>query len=169
VVFTADGALPPPDFGATGYSFYLTGDPGTAPEGWQSSSFPDGWAIGGAPFGTLTFCANEPYNLPPVVTAWGIGNPSYVLVRKDFYVPVGTTSVTIEVLVDNDVQVFMNGASVSDGLVTHENCANVNPVAPIVATVNPGAVNKLAIIAKDRGGQSYLDLKVTLGSPVIIQ
>jgi len=67
--------------------------------------------------------------------------------------------------VDNDVQVYMNGNSVSDGLVTHENCANVNPISPLVTSVNPGAVNKLAIVAKDRGGQSYLDLKVTLGSP----
>jgi hypothetical protein len=169
VEFTADGALPPPDFGATGYSYFLTTDVGSAPEGWQTTSFPAGWATGGAPFGTLTYCADAPYNLPPVVTQWGIGDPSYVLVRKDFYVPAGTTTVTIQVLVDNDVQVFMNGTSVSDGLVTHENCANVNPVSPIVATVTPGAVNKLAIIAKDRGGQSYLDLKVTLGSPVIIQ
>ena len=165
VVFTADGALPPPDFGATGYSFYLTSDLGTAPEGWQTASFPDGWSTGGAPFGTLDYCANEPYNLPPVVTQWGIGSPSYVLVRKDFYVPAGTTSATIQVLVDNDVQVYMNGNSVSDGLVTHENCANVNPISPLVTSVNPGAVNKLAIVAKDRGGQSYLDLKVTLGSP----
>jgi hypothetical protein len=169
VVFTADGALPPPDFGATGYSYFTTTDLASAPAGWQTTSFPAGWSTGGAPFGTLTYCADAPYNLPPIVTQWGIGDPSYVLVRKDFYVPAGTTTVTIQVLVDNDVQVFMNGTSVSDGLVTHENCANVNPVAPIVATVTPGAVNKLAIIAKDRGGQSYLDLKVTLGSPAVLQ
>ncbi len=168
VSFTADGALPPPDFGATGYSYYLTTDPASAPAGWQTTSFPAGWPTGGAPFGTLTYCADAPYSLPPVVTQWGIGDPSYVLVRKDFYVPAGTTTVTIQVLVDNDVQVFMNGTDVSGGLVTHENCANVNPISPVVATVVPGAVNKLAIIAKDRGSQSYLDLKVTLGSPPVI-
>jgi hypothetical protein len=169
VVFTADGALPPPDFGATGYSYFTTTDLASAPAGWQTTSFPAGWSTGGAPFGTLTYCADAPYNLPPVVTQWGIGDPSYVLVRKDFYVPAGTTTVTIQVLVDNDVQVFMNGTSLSTGLVTHENCANVNPISPFVATVTPGAVNKLAIIAKDRGSQSYLDLKVTLGSPAILQ
>ena len=169
VVFTADGALPPPDFGATGYSYFTTTDLASAPAGWQTTSFPAGWSTGGAPFGTLTYCADAPYNLPPVVTQWGIGDPSYVLVRKDFYVPAGTTTVTIQVLVDNDVQVFMNGTSLSTGLVTHENCANVNPISPFVATVTPGAVNKLAIIAKDRGSQSYLDLKVTLGSPASLQ
>ena len=168
VVFTADGALPPPDFGATGYSYFATTDVASAPAGWQTTSFPAGWSTGGAPFGTLTYCAEAPYNLPPVVTQWGIGDPSYVLVRKDFYVPAGTTTVTVQVLVDNDVQVFMNGTDVSGGLVTHENCANVDPISPFVVSVVPGAVNKLAIIAKDRGSQSYLDLKVTLGGGIII-
>ena len=104
------------------------------------------------------------------MTAWGIGNPSYVLVRKDFFVPAGTTSATIQVLVDNDVQVFLNGADVSGGLVTHEGCANASPVAPFVVaapTLLVSGVNKLAVIAKDRGGQSYFDVKVTLGAPVI--
>lgn len=169
VVFTADGALPPPDFGATGYSYFTTTDLASAPAGWQTTSFPAGWSTGGAPFGTLTYCADAPNSLPPVVTQWGIGNPSYVLIRKDFYVPAGTTSASVQVLIDNDVQVFMNGTDVSGGLVSHENCANVNPLSPFVVSVVPGAVNKLAIIARDRGDQSYLDLKVTLGSGPIIQ
>lgn len=54
VVFTADGALPPPDFGATGYSYFTTTDVASAPAGWQTTSFPAGWLTGGAPFGTLT-------------------------------------------------------------------------------------------------------------------
>ena len=101
------------------------------------------------------------------MTSWGIGTasePTYVLVRKDFYVPAGTTSATIQILVDNDVQVFLNGTDVSDGLRTHEGCANDSPVAPFVvnAPTLVAGVNKLAIIAKDRGGQSYFDVKVTL-------
>ncbi len=159
VEFTANGAGPVPGFGAPGYSYYTTTDPASAPPGWQTASFPDGWATGAAPFGSLTYCANEPYNLPPVVTNWGIGTPSYVLIRKDFFVPNGEAA-SIQVLVDNDVQVFLNNVDVSGGLKTHENCANVNPVAPISVTLAPG-INKLAIIAKDRGGQSYLDLQVT--------
>ena len=140
----------------------------SAPAGWQTTSFPAGWSTGGAPFGTLTYCAQAPNNLAPVVTQWGIGDPSYVLVRKDFYVPAGTSTVTIQVLVDNDVQVFMNGTDVSGGFVSHEGCANSNPLAGFVASVVPGTVNKLAVIARDRGDQSYLDLKVTLGGGIII-
>jgi hypothetical protein len=87
-----------------------------------------------------------------------------LLIRRDVFVPLGTTTVAISVLVDNDVQVFLNGTDVSGGLRSHSGCARTNPLSPFVATkftgLVAGAMNKLAVLAVDRGEDSYLDVRV---------
>jgi hypothetical protein len=75
---------------------------------------------------------------------------------------------TIEVLIDNDVHVFVNGSDVSGGLQMHEGCANLHPRS---FTINgpdsegpllPGEVNQIFIRGVDRGVQSYVDSRITL-------
>jgi hypothetical protein len=114
---------------------------------------------GTAPFGSSpSGCGNTP------ATNWGIN--SFILLRRDFFVPEGVTSAEISVLVDNDVRIFVNGSEVTDGFVQHENCPELNPLEPFTVTTESGliagGVNKLAIIARDRGVESFLDVQVTL-------
>jgi hypothetical protein len=127
----------------------------------------DGWSMGSAPFGVVTTC-----NLAPPSTPWTLNTT--MLLRRDVLIPANTISATIDILIDNDVHVFVNGWDVSTGLIINEGCANLHPVSLIVpASTGPataqaplvaGQVNKIFIRGVDRGGQSYLDAKVTLTS-----
>ena len=63
---------------------------------------------------------------PPTTNAgWGVGD---LLLRKTFTVPAGAGAGTVQVRVDNDVWVYLNGVLV--GSAQHEGCADVNPPAP---------------------------------------
>ncbi len=77
-----------------GYSYFLTTDAGERTGGLADHELPERlvhrWR---AVRHARPTAPSAPYNLPPIVTQWGIGDPSYVLVRKDFYVPAGTTTV----------------------------------------------------------------------------
>jgi hypothetical protein len=123
----------------------------------------NGWTPGSAPFGTPGCSLATP------ATPWTLGTT--ILLRRDVFVPLGTSSITIDVLIDNDAQVFVNGWDVSGGLIINENCANTHPLSFSVhgpdaeGPLVPGQVNQIFIRGVDRGVQSYLDAKITLVAP----
>lgn len=161
VTFTAQGAPAAPGFGASDWSFLV--QPG-APDGngWTTLPWPvtaTGWAQGLAPFGSVPIGGTSPTHCSDQAhTNWPVNNR--ILLRRDFFVPAGITSASIAIQVDNDVQVFLNGAAVTD-LVSHEGCAEVNPLGPFTTAVVGGTVNHLAILGVDRGTESFIDVKVT--------
>ena len=145
-------------YGASEYKYQVV--PVDDGIGFERPDFDDSaFGIGDAGFGTREgYCAlNNPGD---VRTEWPVETD--LLVRKTFELPVGTTDVVVHVAVDNDVQVFINGYDVSDGLQTHEECPSLNSFTFAVPdSLLQVGTNLLAVRARDRGGLAYLDLEVT--------
>ncbi len=165
VTFTALGVPRAPDFGATGWSYLIQS---AMPESnaWTTLSWPvtgDGWAQAGAPFGSVPLNGASPTGCADQApTTWPVN--TVILLRRDFFVPAGTTSASIAVKIDNDVRVFLNGVELG-GLRTHEGCAETNLLAPLTVSGSPlivGGVNKLAVLGRDRGTEGFVDVDVTL-------
>jgi hypothetical protein len=166
VVFSALLASTPPiPFGSAGWFFRQISNLDPVPSQWTTiaPTVANGWSPGIAPFGSanVSGCGTS-----PAATAWAVNTT--MLLRRDVFVPLGTGSMTIEVLIDNDVHVFVNGSDVSGGLQMHEGCANLHPRS---FTINgpdsegpllPGEVNQIFIRGVDRGVQSYVDSRITL-------
>jgi hypothetical protein len=162
VVFSPSAALAEPstpvlDYGAGGYR-YLEVQPGAGPPDFAASEFDDsGFSTGPGPFGNNPFgCPIEP------VTNWSQNTD--LLVRRAIAVPLGTTDVTVYVAIDNDVDLFWNGAPL--GSFTSEGCATYDAITVSVpAALLVGGTNVLAARAHDRGVASFLDLRVTANLP----
>jgi|tagenome__1003787_1003787.scaffolds.fasta_scaffold20984380_3 hypothetical protein len=176
VTFTAAQTVPT-SFGSAGWSYKQIGSTDPVPSPMVTPLAADGWAIGQAPFGS-TETSPACSSLPVRATEWSLGTlvqPSTMLLRRDVFIPANTTSATIDLLIDNDVQVSVNGFDVSGGLVQHENCADILPLGPFtisasagpasaVAPLIAGQVNKIFVRGVDRGVQSFLDVKMSLSS-----
>ncbi len=151
---------PAPDWESAGYRYLVTTKDG-GPEDFEAPSFDDaGWTVGSAPFGSMGIshsCAL--FNHHPPVTDWPLNTD--ILVRKRFSMS-AAGQVSIQVAIDNDVQVFLNGVNVSGGLNEREGCAT-RPGIPdpftFYGSVQAGE-NVIAIRARDRGVISYLDIRV---------
>ncbi len=163
---------PAPDWGAAGYSYLLTSE-GAGPTDFHLPSFDDAtWSVGNAPFygGPFPYSNCTLYNATDrsVATVWPIGTTaaggaSDLLVRKQFSMS-AAGQVSIQVAIDNDVQVFLNGVDVSGGMKKHEGCATrpaLNNDFTFLGSVQAGE-NVIAIRARDRGVISYLDIRVAL-------
>ncbi len=168
VTFTATGAPPAPGFLSSNWS-YLVQSSAPPTTTWTTLAWPvtgEGWAQGTAPFGSVSPEETSPNACDDdAATDWPVN--STILLRRDFFVPAGTTSAQILAQVDNDIRVFLNGTDVSGGSKTHEGCARTNLLAPFTVTAAsgtlvPGAVNQLAVLATDRGSESFVDVQVTL-------
>ena len=145
-------------YGASEYKYQVV--PVDDGIGFERPDFDDSaFGIGAAGFGTREgYC--ELNNPGDVRTEWPLETD--LLVRKTLELPVGTTDVVVYVAVDNDVQVFINGYDISDGLQTHEECPSLNSFTFAVPdSLLQVGTNLLAVRARDRGGLAYLDLEVT--------
>ena len=145
-------------YGASEYKYQVV--PVDDGIGFERPDFDDSaFDIGDAGFGTREgYC--ELNNPGDVRTEWPLETD--LLVRKTLELPVGTTDVVVYVAVDNDVQVFINGYDISDGLQTHEECPSLNSFTFAVPdSLLQVGTNLLAVRARDRGGLAYLDLEVT--------
>jgi hypothetical protein len=168
--------------GFSDFQFALTGDPlpinyfssgwsyqidGTVPADWYSSSSTQFSLVGSGGFGeNHNSCSliNEGAN-----TVWPAGN-STLYARRTFFLSAPAT-VRIAVAIDNDVQVFLNGADISasngqgatpngQGLLVHEGCPTTDSFTFVQAL---GAGSHVAAFrAVDRGGSSYFDAKITI-------
>lgn len=130
--------------------------------GFEQPGYDDsGFSTGNAGFGSGGDCPLD----PTAKTAWPVA--SDLLVRKSFLLPADASAVKVGVAVDNDVQVFVNGVEISEGLLRHEFCATRDSfVFPVPdAILHFGASNLLAVRARDRGGITYLDMEVRADLP----
>ncbi len=145
---------------------------------------------GNAPFGSGSEGFSCPLSgLSYLNTVWPTFNPvppstgnldndpsSIFLLRGSFYLPASwNLPLQIGIAVDNDVEVFVNGTPVtptaSDGtplFLTHEGCAApdafvLNVPQSVLVT---GGSNLVAIRARDRGGESYIDARVSPTTPL---
>jgi hypothetical protein len=170
VTFTAVQPIPT-GFGSGAWSYKQISNSDPVPSPSIAPLASDGWAVGQGPFASNEHSACPSLAAPG--TVWSLN--STMLLRRDVFIPANTTSATIDLLIDNDIQVFVNGFDVSSGLVQHENCADILPPGPLTipASAGPassdaplvaGQVNKILIRGVDRGVQSFLDVKMTLSS-----
>jgi hypothetical protein len=154
-------------------------------------------AFGDAPFGSGTSADGNSFgcalsNLPNLNLVWpsfptqtSTGNlnqdPSSIfLLQSTFYIPANfTPNVQIGVAIDNDIQIFLNGADITsqgtiaagaseyyDGsqFLIHEGCAAQDSYVitlPLSSFHTGTSPNVLAVRARDRGGESYVDLRVS--------
>ncbi|MDL1893407.1 hypothetical protein FBQ87_11045, partial [Sphingobacteriales bacterium CHB3] len=134
--------------------------------GFESPGYDDNaWATGDAGFGSIGGCALN--NATYVRTSWAVNTD--ILVRKQFTLPGGARNVKINVAIDNDVQVFVNGHDVSGGLRTREGCAVRGRFVFVVPDeILIAGSNLLAIRGHDRGSECYLDVEVTADLPVVV-
>ncbi|MBP1908643.1 PEF-CTERM sorting domain-containing protein [Methanolobus bombayensis] len=99
-----------------------------------------------------------------VKTEWPVN--SYIAVRKEFNLPAGTSDLKVHVAIDNDVEVFVNGVDVSNGMQTHDGCPSWDSfVFDVDDSILNEGTNLIAIRGKDRGTASFLDIKVTADVP----
>ncbi|MFL5538137.1 MAG: hypothetical protein ACJ8J0_04060 [Longimicrobiaceae bacterium] len=141
---------------------YLVGPTGVAP-GFEAPGYDDSaWSTGAAAFGNGGDCPDPSW----VHTPWPLN--SDIVLRKMVVLPAGTASMEVEVMIDNDVQLFVNGYDVTGGMIAHEGCADVNYfiLHPADVMLQPGA-NVIAVRARDRGVVSFFDLHVTAQVPVV--
>ncbi len=166
LLFVAQASPTVIPYASTGYRYSLLGT-GTAPTGWEQPGFDfTAWPTGAAAFGSPGGCTVA----SGVVTDWPVApNPSTysdLLVRRSFPVPAGWTGdADLTLLIDNDARIFVNGQEITNGFVIHEGCADVPPVPSYFipgSLLNPGGANEVEVYGRDRGGESYLDMQVTL-------
>jgi len=150
---------------STGYRYQVVPYNGGA--GFEQPSFNDsGFTLGNAAFGLEPL---QHYGCPLDATAqtlWDVGTD--ILLRKTFTLPATVSNVKVAVAIDNDVQVFINGVDISGGLQIHEFCAERDSlIFPVPATIlHFGGINVLAVRARDRGGDTYVDVEVRAGQPI---
>jgi subtilisin family serine protease len=150
----------------TGYKYKVVGH--GAGSGFEQPGFDDSaFSTGAAGFGSIgSGCfLNDPAN-NMIGTDWPINTD--ILVRKNFVLPNGTRDLKVGVAIDNDVRVFLNGQDISGGVRIRDGCAQRDSLvftAPD-SVLSQGGTNTLAVRGIDRGGLSYLDLKVTANVPL---
>ena len=140
-------------YGASGYRYMVVAH-GALPA-FQDPAFDDsGFSTGAAPFGSGGSCPLG----PTFQTLWPIDTD--VLVRRTINFPAGASAVSVGIAIDNDVDVYWNGALV--GQQTHEDCATQDSLVVSVpdALVQAGN-NVLAVRGVDRGIVSFLDIRVS--------
>jgi hypothetical protein len=157
VTFTATGVSPatPLTYGADDWRYTTA-----TPEGdFTAPGFDDSdWSVGSASFG-FNNLSDECAQYADIKTPWAVNTTMYL--RRQFLVPEGVTSGYIQVAIDNDVTVWVNGTNVSGNPTTHEGCANQGDFF-FFTNVNPG-VNTIVVKATDRGSSSYFDAAFSQG------
>jgi hypothetical protein len=155
-----------------GYRYLELGPEEAPPAGFEQPGFDaSSWSVGQGAFGGGTVANTCPALTGTIHTSWPAASDGAVqlLLRKAFS---GTAqNVQIQVPVDNDVQVFVNGIDITasggtvdeDGFLEHEGCAD--PEHPFVFTIDNSHLNAagnwLVIRARDRGVVSYVDARIT--------
>jgi hypothetical protein len=167
---TAAGEI---DYLTPGYRYLISNTSRVFPVGvvdFDDPAYPDsGWLTGNAAFGFSDPATNCPLITAPggVKVTWPEGTD--ILLRRPFTVPAGTTSAEVKVAVDNDIRVFVNGTEITStggevdegsGFVEHEGCPTADSFTFTAGGLVHAGVNWLAILARDRGGSTYVDADV---------
>jgi hypothetical protein len=162
VDFTSSSFVP---YQEIGYRFLQLGPEQTPPSNFEQPSFDASeWSTGQGAFGGGSACSSLTSTIHTTWPAASEGDTVEILLRKRFS---GTAqNVHIQVAVDNDVRVFVNGTEITDGFVNHEGCAfDGLPTQPFDFAVDNGLLsptgNLVVVEARDRGVMSYIDVRVT--------
>ena len=148
---------------AQGYKFLATKPNSTVVQTFQNPSFDDSrWATAASAVGTLNNTSSPPCPLNDaahVKTLWPSSRDA--LLRKHFTIPAGTRNVKVSVAIDNNVQVFLNGADISGGVQTHNDCAMLeNFVFNVPDNLLKVGDNVLAVRGIWISSKNYLDVQV---------
>ena len=159
---------------------------GTAPFG--SGTAADGNAFGCALSNLPNLHLVWPTFFPVPASTGNLNNdPSSIfLMQATFFIPTDwTPDIQIGVAIDNDIQIFLNGVDITnqgtvaagtnafyDGsqFLIHEGCAAQDSyvITFHVGTFHTGNTpNVIAVRARDRGDESYVDLRVSSVTPFI--
>lgn len=117
-----------------------------------------GWRTGTAPFHSAPAICAFPWSASqrwPVSTA--------LLARRTIALPAGATNVRVLGTIDNDIEVFWNGASI--GAHQDGNCGANGITMPVPGELVRSGGNVLAVRAIDLGVVSFFDVKVTYDRP----
>jgi RHS repeat-associated protein len=152
---TAPGTMVVP-YASAGWKYQQAAHDGVP--GFEAIGFNDAaWPSGTGAFGSGGGCAIQ----SSVQTAWSVNTD--LLLRRHVSLTPGTTGVQVWVGIDNDITaIYWNGTQIG-GPSTHENCPQLDDRA---FGVSPGLVtsdNVLAIRARDRGVESFVDVSVISG------
>jgi len=151
--------------------------------GFQSPSYDvSSWSTGTAAFGETQ--GNCGVNRSGAVHAqWTLDTD--MLLRQRVSVPASATTLIVNVAIDNDVQVWVDGTDISGGLLTSEDCASYGERAgpnggdktsapnfwQFGTTVTAGQSHLVAVRARDRGGadpsvnDAFVDVEVLACTP----
>jgi hypothetical protein len=150
-------------YGDGGYRYQSYADFAAVPADWASPAFDEsGLADGEMPFGGRGIGGGGCPLEPEVNTVWP--SPSTLLVRRTFVLPRGARDVTIHFGLDNDALVAVNGNLLWVDWLVHEGCAVRDEFFYDVPAefLNRSGNNVLAVLAHDRGAESWLDVRLTV-------
>lgn len=123
----------------------------------SATAEPPRFNTGQAPFGSGgDFCPES----NTVNSGWSVNRD--MLLRRTIDLPRGTTDVRVSIAIDNDFVLFWNGVQVNAQ--RRDGCAT-EFVVPIPAEMVTQGTNLLAIRATDRGGESFVDARITAMLP----
>ena len=121
--------------------------------------------MGAMPFGSWETGGASCPLAPEANSVW----PSHglLLVRRTFVLPRGATDVQLRLGIDNDALIAVNGTVVGSDWIHHENCPARDDFFVDVPRelLNRGGANVLAILAYDRGVESWIDVRLVANDP----
>jgi len=131
-------------------------------DGFQSLDYNDtDFLVGQGGFGSGGGCL---LNRTAKNTTWPTN--SDIVLRKEIFLTPNATNLRVFGAIDNDVQVFLNGEEISQGVRVNEGCAELNEFSMFApnALLRVGR-NVIAVRARDRGAESYVDIRVSVDTP----
>lgn len=140
---------------------YRVGDFGEF-SGFEAVDYDDStFSVGEGGFGSGGGCF---LNTTARKTLWPTN--SDIVMRKEIILDGNATNLRIFGAIDNDIQVFVNGVDISQGVLVREGCAELNEFSIVApdALLRDGR-NVVAVRARDRGSESYVDVRVTADVP----
>ena len=136
-----------------------------AEAGFEASGYSEsGFSSGQAGFGTIPPSGGCPVNnSAQVKTTWPVNTD--ILLRKHFTLAAGDHSLKVEGTIDNDAYVYINGTLIGSVLDGFCRGGGINFTAPDSILV--AGDNVLAIRGHDYGGDTFVDVQVSVATVVL--
>ena len=173
----------------TNWLYIFCGNEDQITTNFYATNFDDSaWTNGQAAFGNYYQLCTVNLTNYIIKTFWpgAEDGVSDILLRRHFYVPTGTTNLSMGFTVDNDAQIFINGILITNaaqvflkGILTnnvfqngwynHDGCPAYDDL--ILGGISPSVwhegYNLLAVHAKDDGFASFFDARISCNSPLL--
>jgi RHS repeat-associated protein len=140
---------------ATGWRYQIFPS-GSVPANVGAWDFDDGDFVDGAgAFGSHGGCALQ----STVRTFWPVYTD--IVLRRVVRLPENAGNLRVLGTVDNDARIFINGNEITNGFLYHEGCPSVDDCRfNVQAASLRGGDNLVVIHARDRGTESFLDIRL---------